>query len=212
MPSVPPPPNDTTSPAKPAGVQRLARWITEIFTPGILVAVLLILVAWHATGTATQAAIYGLIAAGTASFLPLLYIIRGVRKGRLSDKHIVVHSQRRIPMFVILVSTTAGTAALALAGAPRELLALIVSMVAALLVAVPITAFARWGVSIHCLVAAGTAAALGVIYGTLTSPCWLLVVAIGWARIQLKEHTLRQVLAGAAIGASATGLLFPLLS
>ncbi|WP_097327138.1 phosphatase PAP2 family protein [Paractinoplanes atraurantiacus] len=190
----------------------VARWITEVFTPGVLVAGLLLLVAWHSSDTALQAVAYGLVATAAASVLPVLYILRGVRKGKLSDKHVVVHSQRRVPLLVILLSTALGTAALALAGAPRELLALIASMVAALLVAVPVTVFARWGISLHALVAAGAVAALTVIYGPAVTPAWLLVVAVGWARVRLKEHTLAQVLAGAAVGAAATGILFPLLS
>ncbi|MFG1993894.1 phosphoesterase PA-phosphatase [Actinoplanes sp. NPDC048988] len=190
---------------------RPARLITEVFTPGILVAALLLLVAWHSSDTALQAVVYGLVATAAASVLPVLYILHGVRKGRLSDKHVVVHSQRRVPLLIILLSTALGTAALALAGAPRELLALIASMVAALLIAVPVTVFARWGISLHALVAAGTVAALTVVHGPAVSPGWLLVAAVGWARVRLKEHTPAQVLAGAAVGATATGIMFPLL-
>jgi membrane-associated phospholipid phosphatase len=192
--------------------RRPARWITEVFSPGILVGVLLLLVAWHSTETVAEAATYGLMAAGAASILPLIYILRGVRKGKLSDKHVVVHSQRRMPLLIILVSTAAGTAALALAGAPRELLALIASMVAALLVAVPVTVLARWGISIHSLVAAGAVAALTTVYGPVVSVGWVVVVAVSWARVRLGEHTLLQVLSGAAVGACATGIVFPLLA
>jgi membrane-associated phospholipid phosphatase len=135
-----------------------------------------------------------------------------VRKGRLSDKHVVVHSQRRLPLLVILASTAAGTIGLAVAGAPRELLALIASMVASLLLAVPVTLIARWGISIHALVAAGTIAALTVIYGPLISLGWPMVIAVAWARVQLREHTIGQVVAGALVGAGATGILFPLLA
>ena len=74
---------------------RIARLITEILSPGILVAALLLLVAAHASDTITQALTWGLIAAGAASFLPLVYLIRGVRRGRWTDKHVTVHAQRR---------------------------------------------------------------------------------------------------------------------
>jgi len=110
-----------------------------------------------------------------------------------------------------LLSTTVGTVGLAIAGAPRELLALIGSMVAALLVAVPITVIGKWGISIHALVAAGTVAALTVIYGAPLMLAWPAAIAVVWARVRLQEHTVAQVLAGAAVGACATGLLFPAL-
>ncbi|WP_307873262.1 phosphoesterase PA-phosphatase [Paractinoplanes ovalisporus] len=183
-----------------------------MFSPGILVAALLLFVAWHASDTVAQAVTYGLIAAAAASFLPVFYIIRGVRQGRWTDKHVVVHSQRRLPLLIILVSTVAGTAALALSGAPRELLALIASMVASLIVAIPITVFAHWGISIHALVAAGTVAALTVVLGPLATIGWLVVVTVCWARVRLGEHTAGHVLAGATVGALAMSALFPLLS
>ncbi|XVV15204.1 phosphatase PAP2 family protein [Actinoplanes sp. CA-131856] len=75
----------------------------------------------------------------------------------------------------------------------------------------PVTVLARWGISLHALVAAGAVGALTVIYGPAVSPAWLLVAAVGWARVRLKEHTTAQVLAGALVGAAATGVLFPLL-
>ena len=195
----------------PTAGSRIARLITEILSPGILVAALLLLVAAHASDTITQALTWGLIAAGAASFLPLVYLIRGVRRGRWTDKHVTVHAQRGLPLLIILASTTAGTIGLAVAGAPRELLALIGSMVASLAVAVPITVFARWGISIHALVAAGTVAALTVVFGPLVTFAWPVVAAVAWARVRLGEHTVGQVLAGAAVGACATGVLFPLL-
>ena len=79
----------------PTAGSRIARLITEILSPGILVAALLLLVAAHASDTITQALTWGLIAAGAASFLPLVYLIRGVRRGRWTDKHVTVHAQRR---------------------------------------------------------------------------------------------------------------------
>ncbi|MET0520913.1 MAG: hypothetical protein ABW156_02915 [Jiangellaceae bacterium] len=190
---------------------RIARLITEVFSPGILVAALLLLVAWHASATVLEAILWGLIAAGAASFLPLLYIFRGVRRGQWTDKHVTQHSQRRLPLLIILLSTAAGTLALVIAGAPQELLALIASMVAALLVAVPITVITHWGISIHALVAAGAVAALMVVFGPVMAAGWLIAAAVAWARVQLAEHTVGQVLAGAAVGTAATGALFPLL-
>ena len=207
----PSPATTTRLPALATRTDRTARVITEVFSPGILVAALLLAVAGHAADTLAQALLWGLIAAAAASFVPVLAIVRGVRRGRLSDRHVTVHSQRRGPMVVILASTAAGTAGLALAGAPRELLALIAAMLAALLVAVPVTVLARWGISFHALVAAGSAAALTVVFGPALALTWPVAAAVAWARVRLREHTPAQVLAGAAVGAGATGVLFPLL-
>ncbi|MEU4690854.1 phosphoesterase PA-phosphatase [Actinoplanes sp. NPDC023714] len=190
----------------------MARLLTEIFSPGILVAGLLIAVAWHSAESVRQAVTMGLVAVASASLLPMYYILRGVRRRRWTDKHLVVHSQRRWPLLIILLSTAGGTATLALAGAPRQLLALIASMLASLLVAVPVTVLLRWGISIHALVAAGTVAALCVVFGPALAVLLPLAPAVGWARVALGEHTIGQVVAGGVLGAAATGLLFPLLA
>ena len=59
---------------------RPARLLTEIFSPGILVAALLIAVAWHSAASVRQAVTMGLIAVVSASLLPMYYILRGVRR------------------------------------------------------------------------------------------------------------------------------------
>ena len=190
---------------------RAAKVLTEVLSPAVLVATVLLAVAWHAADTPGQALLWGLIAAAAASFIPITYIIRGVRRGHWTDKHVGERAQRKLPLLVCLLSTAAGALTLGLAGAPRELLALIASMVAALIVAVPVTLVARWKISIHALVAAGTAVALVVVGGPALLATWPLAAAVGWSRVHLRDHTPAQVLAGAAVGACATGLLFPAL-
>ncbi|HWH00924.1 MAG TPA: phosphoesterase PA-phosphatase [Pilimelia sp.] len=189
---------------------RIARLVTDVASPAVLVAGLLFAIAWHAAPTAGQALAVGLVAAAAASFVPIGYIVRGVRRGRWTDRHVTVREQRRLPLLVCLASTLAGTVVLYAAGAPRPVVALIASMVAALAVTWPITMLARWKVSVHALVAAGTVAALGVVFG---GPAALalcpVAVAVCWSRIALNDHTVGQVLVGALIGAAAAGLLFP---
>nr|WP_229068744.1 phosphoesterase PA-phosphatase [Actinoplanes sp. DH11] len=192
--------------------RRVARALAEIFSPGYVVAALLLAVAATSAESLSQAITMVLIAVTATSVLPMFYIVRGVRRGRWTDKHVIVHSQRRWPLLIVLLSTAGGTVALALAGAPRQLLALIAAMLASLLVAVPITLLLHWGISIHALVAAGTAVALCVVFGPALLVTVPVAVAVGWARVRLGEHTTAQVVAGSLVGAAATGLLFPLLA
>ncbi|MEV6302221.1 phosphoesterase PA-phosphatase [Actinoplanes sp. NPDC051861] len=190
---------------------RLARLLTEVLSPAVLVATVLISVAWHAADSPLTALVWGVIAAAAASFLPIAYILHGVRRGAWTDRHVGVRSQRTLPLLVCLGSTASGTLALYAAGAPRDLLALIACMAAALVVATPITLLLRWKISIHGLVAAGTAVTFTVVLGWWLVFTWALAAAVGWSRVRLGDHTAAQVLAGAVVGACATGLLFPAL-
>ncbi|MFC7533885.1 phosphoesterase PA-phosphatase [Actinoplanes sp. GCM10030250] len=190
---------------------RAARVLTEILSPAVLVAAVLIAVAWHAADSPLTALIWGVIAAAAASFLPIAYILHGVRRGAWTDRHVGVRSQRTLPLLVCLGSTASGTLALYAAGAPRDLLALIACMAAALVVAIPITLVLRWKISIHSLVAAGTAVTFAVVFGWVLVCTWPFAAAVGWSRVRLGDHTAGQVVAGAVVGALATGVLFPLL-
>jgi hypothetical protein len=190
---------------------RVARLFTEILSPAVLVATVLFAVAWTSADSPMSALVTGVLAAAAASFLPIAYILHGVRRGSWTDRHVGVRAQRTLPMLVCLGSTASGTLALAAAGAPRDLLALIACMAAALVVATPITLLARWKISIHSLVAAGTAVTFTVVFGWVLLFTWPLAAAVGWSRVHLRDHTIAQVLAGALVGACATGLLYPAL-
>ena len=52
--------------------------------------------------------------------------------------------------------------------------------------------------------------AIGLVIGVLAFT-WPLAAAVGWSRVRLLDHTPAQVLAGALVGACATGLLYPAL-
>ncbi len=190
---------------------RVALVFTEVLSPAVLVAVVLFAVAWDSAESPMSALVMGVIAAAAASFLPIAYILRGVRRGAWTDRHVGERAQRTLPMLVCLGSTASGTLALAAVGAPRDLLALIACMAAALVVATPITSLARWKISIHSLVAAGTAVTFTVVFGWALLFTWPLAGAVGWSRVRLGDHTQAQVLAGAVVGACATGLLYPTL-
>jgi membrane-associated phospholipid phosphatase len=198
----------------PAGSprQRVARLVTDTLSPAVLVASVLLAVAWHSAPSPGRALVWGLVAAAAASFVPITYIVRGVRRGRWTDRHVGVRQQRKWPLLVCLVSTFAGTVLLAAVHAPRELVALIASMVAALLVALPITMVLRWKVSVHALVAAGTVVAGTVVFGPWLALTWPVAALVGWSRVALGDHTVAQVLGGAVIGVLATGVLMPALA
>jgi membrane-associated phospholipid phosphatase len=190
---------------------RAARLLTELLSPAVLVATVLLVVAWTSAESPGQALAMGLIAAAAASFVPIAFILAGVRRGHWTDWHVTVREHRKLPLLVCLGSTALGAVGLFLIGAPRDLLALIACMAAALVVAAPITLLLRFKISIHGLVAAGVAVTFTVVYGAALLVTWPVAAAVCWSRVRLGDHSALQVLSGAAVGAAATGLLFPLL-
>jgi membrane-associated phospholipid phosphatase len=176
-----------------------ARVLTEVFAPGVLVAVLLIVVGgWWGVG-----------AAAFTAGVPMAYVFRGVRRGRLTDHHIPEREHRRGPLLFGLASVAVGTTGLVLLGAPRQLLALLAAGATGLVVFALVTA--QWKMSIHAGVAAGTVAVLVAVYGPVALVAVPLVPLIGWSRLVLKAHTVAQVVAGTTVGAVIAATVFPAL-
>jgi hypothetical protein len=192
-------------PARP----RLARLVTEILAPAPTAAALLLIVAWESAPTAAEAVCWGLLAALLASVIPFLYIVRGVRRGRLTDHHVGVRQQRPLPLLIGLVSMLAGATLLALWGAPRDLVALVAAIAVGMALSLLVTL--AWKLSIHTTVAAGALMVLVLVFGP-----WLLVLAplvalLCWARVAIGDHTPAQSVAGVGLGASVAGVVFSLL-
>lgn len=188
---------------------RIARIVSEVLAPAVLVAALLLVVGWHAGDTPGVSRWWGLPGALFAAVLPLGYVLHGVRRGRFSGHHIPERADRRVPLLFGTVSLAAGLLLLLALGAPRDVLALLVAGGCGLVVFAVVTNW--WKMSIHAGVAAGTVAALTAIYGPVALLGAPLVLLGCWARVQLTAHTPAQVVAGALAGALIAGTVFPAL-
>ncbi|MEV8515653.1 phosphoesterase PA-phosphatase [Dactylosporangium sp. NPDC051484] len=189
--------------------QRVARWLTEAFAPAVLVSVLLVLLGVHSEPGLARGLVLGAVAALFESVLPFLYILRGVRTGRLTDHHIGDRRQRLVPLLVAMGSVLAGFTVLLLAGADRALVAAVVAGGAGLVVAAAVNHW--WKMSVHAAVAAGSVVILALVYGWPLLAAAPLVGAIGWSRVELKDHTWPQVVVGTAVGALVAGGVFSAL-
>ena len=196
----------TEHPARSAA-DRAARIATEVFAPGVLVAVLMVVVGWHAGNQPGVSRWWGFAGALFAAGIPLVYILRGVRQGRYTDHHIPEREHRRIPLLFGVASVVAGLILLIALDAPRDVLALLAAGMAGLVVFAAITHW--WKVSIHAGVVAGTVAVLTTVYGPAGLLALPLVPLICWARVRLSAHTTAQVVVGAALGALIAGTVFP---
>jgi len=182
--------------------RRIARLVTEVMSPVVLIVVVSLIVAVHSAGAGRGLAL-GLVAVFFVGGFPYALVLIGVRRGLLTDHHISRREQRPRIMAIALASAVAGLVVLRWLDAPRALFALLAAMVAGVAVALAVTSF--WKISIHAASAAGTVACLAI----LVSPWWLvlapLVVLTGWARVEIRDHTPVQVLVGAIVGAVVAG-------
>lgn len=186
-----------------------ARVATEALSPAVVVLVLPVAVAWHATGALGPALLWGLSVALFSSVLPMLFIIRGARAGRWDGHHVRDREHRTVPLLVGLASSAVGLALLVLAGAPRPVLVLAVAMVATLTACLVVTRF--WKISLHAAVAAGAVAMTTLLYGPWSLLLLVPLAAVCWSRVVLGDHTAAQVVAGALAGPLVGGVVFLLV-
>lgn len=193
--------------AVPSLPLRVARVVTEVLSPAVIVVALPIAVAWQATGYQLGPTLgWGLLVAVFYSAIPMVIMVHGARRGRWDGHWVRERERRTVPFLLCLVSTVAGLVIMLVGGAPRAVIALSWSMIATLLACLVITRW--WKVSVHATVAGGAVATIVLLYG----PWYLLLVAgvvlVAWSRVAVADHTVAQVVVGALLGPAAGGGVF----
>lgn len=188
---------------------RMARLVGELLSPPPILVAVALAVAWVSSPTRAMAVVWGTIAALFASVLPYALILRGVRRGRLSDRNISLRKQRIRFGGVAIASILFGLAVLAALDAPAEMVALQASIAVGVACGWVVTLW--WKISVHAAIAAGAATVLTLVFGPALLAVWPLVALIAWSRVQVGDHTPAQVLAGVALGIVVNATVFPLL-
>jgi hypothetical protein len=181
-----------------------ARHVTDLLEPKNWIIGVAILIGWHSGHLAGIG--WGLLGALFAAVLPTLFIQHGMRRGRFADRHVGTREHRLIVMAFIIASVAAGVCLQAFLGAPRPVLALTVTMLAAIAVLMAITV--KWKISVHCAVSSGATVMLALTYGPAMLGLYALVGLVGWSRAELGDHTPAQALAGTVLGAALSAAVF----
>ncbi|GHI82804.1 hypothetical protein ACWGF3_15725 [Streptomyces xanthophaeus] len=186
---------------------RAARLITDGLDPKTWIIADTVLVGWHAGRFAGIG--WGLLGCLFSAVIPLAFIKYGIRRGRWADRHVGQRQQRIIVMIFIIASVATGITLLWALDAPQIMIALIAAMLTTLAALLAVTP--AWKISVHAAVSSGSVAMLALAYGPWLLLSYSLVAVVGWSRVELKDHTLAQVLAGTAVGAAVAATTFALL-
>ena len=177
---------------------RVARRVSNILAPATISLPFILLVAFYQSQDQLTAFIYACITLFFLSVGPLLYIIIGVRLGKLSDIDVSRRSQRVGPFIFGIVSVMIGWLVLALTNGPRNLQTVMIITVFSGIIMMAITFW--WKISMHASSLGGVATMLTVLYGAVMLPLFVLLVLVSWSRVVLRRHTVTQVIAGSLAG------------
>ncbi len=197
------------SPSRRTTRRHLARIITELLAPVPVATILLFVVAWHSTHSLARSLVWGGVSTLFATLVPLLYLLRGVRRRQFTDRHVRLREQRPLAFLVGIASLLIGLALMVVLGAPRELVALVAAMGVGLIVSLLVTLL--WKISVHVAVVAGAVVILVLVFGPLLLVLAPLVALVGWARVEVADHTPAQAIAGSWLGAAVAAVVFMLL-
>ncbi|MGX4733141.1 hypothetical protein [Kitasatospora griseola] len=187
---------------------RLARRLSDWVDPkNVIIGVSLIigcgLFGWRGVGWAAVAIVF-------AAVLPMTYILYVAGDGTWANRHLTERQQRITVLPAISASVAVGLTIQAATDAPRPMIAMTAAMWATITAIWPVTVLARYKISVHTAVTGGSIAMLS----QSLAPVWLLgfvlVAALGWARVTVREHTLSQVITGAALGTAVAGAVYAL--
>ena len=177
---------------------RIARHVSNILAPATISLPFILLVAFYQTQDQLSALIYACITLFFLSVGPLLYIIIGVRLGKLSDIDVSHRTQRAGPFIFGIVSVMIGWLVLTLTNGPRNLQTVMIITVCSGIIMMVITFW--WKISMHASSLGGAATMLTVLYGAVMLPLFILLVLVSWSRVALRRHTVTQVIAGSLAG------------
>ncbi len=189
--------------------RRVARVLTEMGAPVVVLVLMPLVVALHSARSTLGGLGWGVVAAVFFGLVPFSYVVRGVRRGAWADHHVGDREQRKPVFLFSLASMLLGLVVLSFGGAPRDLVAFLVVLLIQAGLALLVTL--AWKVSLHAWVSAIGATALVVLYGLVAVPLWPVLAAVGWSRVELRDHTTAQVAVGALLGALLTATVFPAL-
>ena len=136
------------------------------------------------------------------AILPLSSTYYLVRKGIIPDIYASDRASRTEPFLWAMASYLLGVTALLYFEAPFVVTALMACYFVNAIIMLLITLY--WKISIHAVGVTGPITALVFQLGAKMIPFFLLMLPVAWARIELKAHNVKQVIAGAVLSTILT--------
>ena len=143
------------------------------------------------------------------SVLPMLVIYLMYKMGKVGDLDVTDRSERKAPFIMSIRLYFLGTILMFVMNAPLIVSALMFCYTTNTLVTYLISL--HWKISVHAVGVAGPFTCLVYFLGWLYIPLLLLIIPIGWSRVELKAHTLAQVVAGFLLSIAMTWVQLVLL-
>ncbi len=173
---------------------KLARIISTVFVPPSFTIIIYTIFAFQLESELSKQAATILIALVFGFISPIVLFLILRKKGKLADQDASVKEERTIPFLFAIVIYFIGLMLMIKYQLNIISIAFWFCYISNTLITIFINKF--WKISAHAMGAAGPFAAIVFSFGWIGSAMLPIVVIVGWARIELKCHTISQVVAG----------------
>jgi membrane-associated phospholipid phosphatase len=179
--------------------EAIARWISHVISPHIVGVVLTSMVSLQFSPDPVEVFEWLLILMPLIAAPPLAYLLWLVHKGALEDIYMPRRETRARPLTVLMVWLFICLGLIRYWEAPQIVEIFVLSAMVLVSSLGLVTLF--WKISFHGATITAAATATVMVAGYSAWPVILLVPLVGWSRIRLERHTLRQVIYGSLVGA-----------
>ena len=188
---------------------RIATGISMVANPLFVALPLFLAVALYTAPSLWQGLVWWIITVLGMTVAPYLFILRGIRSGKITDHHVSDRTQRLIPLTFGLICMIAAFAILIVLHATGQFLATATAVIVVLAGCIAVTQIAQWKISLHASGMAGAVTIVVFIFGPMYALLGLLLIVIGWARWQVRAHTVLQTVGGSILAIILTvGIFF----
>jgi membrane-associated phospholipid phosphatase len=185
--------------------ETIAHWVSSVVSPHIVGVVLTSLMALNFSDNPLAALRWLLLLLPLIVLPPLGYIVWLVRTGVIVDIYMPERRTRLAPLAVLIFWLIICLSLIRHWQAPPVVEVFVLSTTVLVSVLSVVTLF--WKISFHSATISAAVTATLMITGASSWPVALLVPLVGWSRVRLRRHTLRQVIYGAVSGAVIALLL-----
>ena len=185
---------------------RLAELISNISNPLFVAVPTFLIIALLTAPDVPHACLWWLISILGISVAPFVFVLVGVRKGKLTDQHVSKREQRLVPLLFGLACTLLSLVLLSITGASPVLIATVVAVIVTCAISLIVTRY--WKISLHLVGMAGMVTAFVLLLGPRLLVLSPLVLIVGWARWKVHAHTVAQAVAGTFLAVAVTAGVF----
>lgn len=174
--------------------QKLARIISTLFVPPSFTIIVYFTFALSVEQTLKKNLIVFLVALVLGFLAPITMFVIMRKRKMISDNDAMIKDQRTLPYFIAIIFYAIGLIILILTKVSIISIAFWFCYISNTFITILINKY--WKISAHSMGASGAAAALFFVFGWNSFVAMIITILVGWSRIELKCHTLQQVIAG----------------